>query len=221
MTDDAAVLSRLLHARSSCRGFRPEPVPRATIEAILGMAQRTASWCNCQPWHVLVTSGEGTERLRAALFDAAASTASAPDIPFPEGYTGVRRERRRDAGVRLYGALGIGRDDRQAMAAQMRENFRLFGAPHVAIVTSPAELGAYGVADCGGYFLLAAQAHGVATIAQAALATQAPLLRRFFSLADDERVVCGISFGYADAEHPANTVRTARAGLDEGVTWVG
>ena len=223
MTGDAEVLSRLLHGRTSCRAFRSEAVPRDVIEAILGLSQRTASWCNCQPWRVRVTSGEATERLRAALFEAAGSIAAAPDIPFPEGYTGLSRERRRDSGLRLYGALGIGRDDRAAAAAQMRENFRLFGAPHVVILTAPAELGSYGAVDCGAYvgnFLLAAQAHGVATIAQAALAMQAPLIRRFFDLADDERVGCGISFGYADDDHPANKVRMSRAGLDESVTWV-
>ena len=48
-------------------GFLPEPVPRAVIERILALAQRTASWCNCQPWQVAVTEGAATERLRQAL----------------------------------------------------------------------------------------------------------------------------------------------------------
>ena len=36
-------LSRLLAERYSCRGFRPDPVPRATIERILETAQRTGA----------------------------------------------------------------------------------------------------------------------------------------------------------------------------------
>ena len=55
--------------------------------------------------------------------------------------------------------------------AQMMRNYALFDAPHVAIVTAPAELGAYGAMDSGGFvtaFTLAATALGVATIAQAA-----------------------------------------------------
>ncbi|MDH0094267.1 nitroreductase family protein, partial [Achromobacter mucicolens] len=44
---DAALEDWLL-ARHSCRAFLPQPVPRATIERILTLAQRTASWCNCQ-----------------------------------------------------------------------------------------------------------------------------------------------------------------------------
>lgn len=223
-TADAETLARLLRRRASCRGFRPDPVPMAVIEAMLEMAQRTASWCNCQPWRVAVTSGEGTERLRAALFEAAsASVAPEPDLPFPAAYTGVRRERRREAGFRLYDALGIGRGDRAAAEAQMLENFRFFGAPHVAIVSAPAELGVYGAVDCGGYvanLMLAAEAHGVASIAQAALAMQAPLLRRLLALPDDHLVVCGVSFGYADPAHPANAVRTSRAQLSENVTFM-
>ncbi|MNQ73541.1 Nitroreductase family protein [compost metagenome] len=41
-----APLEAWLHARHSCRAFLPEPVPRDTIERILSLAQRTASWCN-------------------------------------------------------------------------------------------------------------------------------------------------------------------------------
>lgn len=32
-------------------------------------------------------------------------------------------------------------------------------------------------------------------------------------------ILAGISFGYADSEHPANGYRTARAPLSEVVTW--
>ncbi|MCH1998704.1 nitroreductase family protein, partial [Achromobacter xylosoxidans] len=38
-----AALEDWLRARHSCRAFLPEPVPRATIERILTLAQRTAS----------------------------------------------------------------------------------------------------------------------------------------------------------------------------------
>ena len=53
---DAALEDWLL-ARHSCRAFQPQPVPRVTIERILSLAQRTASWCNCQPWQVAITEG--------------------------------------------------------------------------------------------------------------------------------------------------------------------
>lgn len=37
-------LDTLMAARFSCRGFKPDPVPRATIEAIVATARRVPSW---------------------------------------------------------------------------------------------------------------------------------------------------------------------------------
>jgi nitroreductase len=61
------VLEELLHERYSVRAFRPDPVPRETIEHVLKVAQRTASWCNSQPWQVLIASGEAKERFRKLI----------------------------------------------------------------------------------------------------------------------------------------------------------
>ena len=68
--------------------------------------------------------------------------------------------------------------------------------------------------------MLAAQALGVATIPQAALAFHSELVRRHFGLGDDRRVVCGISFGFPDRAHKANSYRTTRAGIADTVTFV-
>ena len=223
MTSDATVLDGLLRGRHSCRAFLPGQVERTVIEQLLALAQRTPSWCNTQPWHVVLTSGDATARLADALFQHAASGADeAPDIPFPPGYQGVYLDRRRVCGYQLYGALGIERGDRARAAAQARENFRFFGAPHFALVTTDAALGPYGAIDCGGYvstFLLAAQALGLGAIPQAAVAGYSPWLRDYFALPAGRSVVCGISFGFPDTAHPANSFRTERAGLDDAVQW--
>jgi len=126
-------------------------------------------------------------------------------------------------GVQLYRSLGIGKDDRAAAAEQALENFRLFDAPHVAIVTTDERLGVYGALDCGLYvqtFLLAARDSGVDTIAQAALASHPEFVRQHFGLPAERKVVCGISFGYADASHRIHTYRTERASVSEVVRFV-
>jgi len=229
MTDAAAtapidVLEQLMAARYSCRGFRPDPVPRATIEQILGAAQKTASWCNSQPWQVVITSGEATAKFRDVIYPAAVSGAPmSGDFEFPREYRGVYLDRRRESGFQLYNAVGIARGDKAAAAQQALQNFNFFGAPHVAIITTDEALGVYGAVDCGGYvtsFMLAAQALGVATVPQAALAFHAGVVRKHFGLGDDRRVVCGISFGYADPDHKANSYRTGRAALGEVATFV-
>ncbi len=96
-------------------------------------------------------------------------------------------------------------------------------APHVAIVTTDRSLGVYGAVDCGlfvqSFLLAAASRGGVATIPQAAIASQAPLVREHLNLSDDRLVLLGISFGYADEAHPANGYRTPRQGISDVVTW--
>jgi len=223
VSDDIAVIERLLAARYSCRAFRPEPVPRETIARILRAAQRSASWCNSQPWQVAVFSGAATKRFADALSTAAGGGGEASDFPFPREYRGKYLERRRESGFQLYNALGIARGDKAAYHRQMLENFRFFGAPHVAIITTEEALGVYGAVDCGAYvanFMLAAQALGVATVPQAALAGYSDVVRAHLGVGDDRRVVCGISFGYADAAHPANSYRTSRATPEEAATFI-
>lgn len=217
-------LSSLLEARHSCRAFRPDPIPRDTIEAIVAAAQRVPSWCNAQPWQLTIVSGTEIERFRAALYAHAAAAPPDPDLEWPKGYPGMYGDRRRACGFQLYEAVGIARGDRAASAAQMLENYRFFGAPHVAIVTTPVDLGLYGAVDCGGFvtaFTLAAQAMDVATIAQAAIAAHAPFVRDWLDLPQDRHVLCAISFGRADRDHPANAFRTDRAAPSDVITWVG
>lgn len=214
---------RLLGQRYSCRGFLARPVQRSTIERILEVAQRTPSWCNAQPWQVHIASGAATERLRTALAAHVRAHKSEPDFAFPREYRGVYLARRRECGFQLYDAVGIARGDREASARQAMENYRLFGAPHVLIVTTDEALGVYGVLDCGAWvnnFMLAAGAAGVASIAQAALAAYPQPLREFFGIGEDRRIVCGISFGYENAQHPANRFRTRRAGKEEVGAWI-
>ena len=92
-------------------------MPRATIERILGTAQKTASWCNSQPWQVVITSGEATAKFRDVIFPAAASGAPmSGDFEFPREYRGVYLDRRRESGFQLYNAVGIARGDKMAAA---------------------------------------------------------------------------------------------------------
>lgn len=80
---DFDALTRILAARHSCRAFRPDQVDRAEIEKILTAAQRVPTWCNSQPWQVVVTSGDETDRLRDALTAEAASAPQPLTCPSP------------------------------------------------------------------------------------------------------------------------------------------
>ena len=222
-TDDV-VLQRLLDGRYSCRAFLPRQVPRPIIERLLTLAQRTPSWCNTQPWHLHITSGAATDRFRDAFYQfMLGKPEPQTDIPPPREYRGISLARRRECGAALYESVGIARGDKDAYARQALETFRLFGAPHVAIITTDEPLGTYGAVDCGAYvgtFLLAAQSLGLASIPQAALAIYGGgFVRDYFKIAADRQLVCGISFGYGDDSHPVNQFRTTRARFDEAATF--
>jgi len=217
------IVEALLHARYSCRAYKPDPVPQQTIERIVAMSQRTASWCNSQPWQLVITSGAATEELRTKMHARAmANEDDDSDFPYPREYRGACLARRRESGFQLYDAVGIGHKDMEARTKQALENFNFFGAPHLAVVHTDEALGVYGAVDCGLFvstFLLAAQSLGVATIAQAAVARQSKFLHSHFGIGDDRRIVCGISFGYADDSHPINQYRTSRATVSDVVDW--
>ncbi|RQP04104.1 MAG: nitroreductase [Paracoccus sp. BP8] len=211
---DAEVLARLMRARQSCRAFRPDPLSDATITEIVDSARWAASWSNIQPWdQMIVTRPETTARLsKALLAEAEARPEIASDIPYPESYPEPYMARRREVGFGLYAALGIAREDRAARHEHHLKNFRFFGAPYVALLSVPRAIGPYALLDIGafvGTFMLAAQARGIGSVAQAALAQHAGVVRRFFDLPEDRDFVCGISFGHP-AEHAANRFRSSR-----------
>ncbi|SPF79994.1 nitroreductase [Pseudoprimorskyibacter insulae] len=215
-------LATLLTSRQSCRGYLPDPVPQSETEAVLTTAQNVPSWCNSQPWHVTACGSEETNRLREALYAHAAQAKHNSDVPFPSAYEGLYKDRRRECGWQLYDAVGVQKGDREGSGRQMMENFRLFGAPHFLLITTPKALGPYGILDCGAFataVLLGFEARGIGAIAMASVAGFAGFMRGWFDVPDDRDILCGISFGYADQNHPANAFRTTRAPLAEVVDW--
>lgn len=216
-------LYQLLHDRYSCRGFRPDPVPRDTIEQILQAAQRTASSCNTQPWRVHIVSGAARARLaRQLLTEVQERPREEGDFRFPSRFVNEYRERRYTCGMQLYDSVGVARDDRSGRLQQMLLNFEFFHAPHVALIFSEADLGDYAAIDCGGYvsnFMNAATALGVGTVPQAAIACYPHIVKPFVGAAEGQLLVCAISFGYPDPEHAANQFRTERAAIADVATF--
>ncbi|PBC39485.1 nitroreductase [Rhodococcus sp. ACS1] len=221
--EQVTILEELLTERRSCRAYLGTPVPPQILGRLLTMAQRSPSWCNTQPWHVTVIEGDALEAIRYDFADYVQTHSGETDFPFPERYTGEFLERRRECAWQLYDSVGIVRGDRHASGEQTLENFRFFGAPAVAVITTEADLGTYGAVDCGVYvahFLLAAQSLGLAAIAQAALASHAPFLRERLGIPEHRKIVVGISFGYADDDHPVNGFLTSRADIDAVATVI-
>lgn len=218
MQDKFSTLTEIMNDRYSCRAYLDQEVSEADMAEVILAASRVPTWCNAQPWQVIVTRGEATQELARVLTQAAETREMEPDFDWPVKYSGEYLDRRRVCGYQLYESLGIARDDRKRRGEQMMENFRFFGAPHVAIITTDAELGPYGAMDSGGFialFSLAARAKGIASVVQASVTGYAPVIRDHFDIPADRLIQTAISFGYEDSAHPANNFRTERAALED------
>lgn len=108
-----AGLNDLLDSRFICRAFQDRGASRPVIEQILTLAQRSASWCNGQPWQVIVTNGAGTDRFRDGICECARNNSATFDFDASTDYTGVCRERRSTTGWQLYEAVGVVLGDRE------------------------------------------------------------------------------------------------------------
>ncbi len=219
--DLAQAFDDIVRRRRSVRGFRPDPVSPELIEAVFGLAQLAPSNCNTQPWKAVVVRGERCVALRQRLQDDLAAGRQQPDFPYSGKYAGVYRDRQYDAAFQLYGAMGIAREDRAARAASFMRNFDFFDAPQVAFLFLPEWGGVREAADLGMWaqtLLLAMTAHGLASCPQTSLSFNADLVRDFCGVAEEWKLLFGVSFGYEDVSVAANRCRVGRAPLDEVLT---
>ncbi len=221
-SDLPASLRAALDARSSTRGFLPEPLPRATLDAIVGAAQRAPSWCNTQPWRVWITEPPTTNALRQAMTAAATSTLPHPDLPFPTDYPSPYQEHRRGCGMGLYQAMNIERDDKAGRHGAWLRNFAFFDAPHLAVVACDRRLLPYALIDIGvwlGYLFAQAAAMSVGTCAMASIATYPDVLRDGLTIDPELAILFGIALGRPDPQVPANACRTSRGAIEANVTY--
>lgn len=211
--DTAAVFAEVVRARRSVRGFRPDPVPPQILREIMALAARAPSNCNTQPWQVYVVSGAPLERLRKQLPEAMMRGEMSMDFPYEGKYSGIYRDRQYDAAAQLYAAMDIAREDKAGRSAAFMRNFEFFGAPHAAFLFLPEPFGLREAADCGMYaqtLMLALTAYGVGSVPQTALSFHADMLRSELGVGAEQKLLFGISFGYADSSEPANNCRVAR-----------
>ena len=213
-----AAVDAALGSRRSLRAFLPEPIPRATIEQLLGVAARAPSGTNTQPWRVHVLTGRTREELCAAVGaaydDPAAREAHREEYPYyPTEWKSPFIERRRAVGWGLYSLLGIARTDKAGMHAQHRRNFAFFGAPVGLIFTIDRTLRQGSWLDYGMFLenvMIAARARGLDTCPQAAWNSFHRIIAVQLGLAADEQVVCGMALGRADPAAVENTLVTER-----------
>lgn len=221
---DEAIVSR-----HSVRAFLPTPVDAAVVTDILRVASRAPSGTNTQPWKVTVLAGAAKAALSEAILrvhDDPASAASHQEeySYYPTRWIPPYIDRRRKVGWDMYGLLGIGKEDKQAMHAQHGRNYRFFDAPIGLIFRIDRILAQGSWLDYGMFLqsvMVAARARGLDSCPQVAFAKYHRVIAEQLALPDDEMVVCAMSLGYADRAAPVNALVTVREPVENFTTFVG
>jgi len=214
----------VMRSRKSTRAYLDRPVARATIESILDAARWAPSGVNTQPWQVAVVTGATKERISADLL--AARKARQPENPdytyYPAQWEEPYKGRRKASGLALYAALNIGKDDVFARLKAWNGNYHFFGAPVGLLFFVDRALSQGAWVDMGMFIenvMLAARGHGLDTCPQASLAEYPDIVRGILRVPATRALVCGMALGFADADAPVNSYRTAREPVNAFTAW--
>jgi len=221
---ESALFHDVVRARHSTRAFLPDPVPDEIIRTILEDASRAPSNCNTQPWDVHIVSGAKRDELARLLGEAFDEGRQSRDFTFDRSQYPDRFGMCGDAqAAAYYGAMGIPRDAHDARRAAAMRNLTFFDAPHVCLLFMPAVGDNVRVAgDIGMFgqtFLLSLVAHGLAGIPQTFLGFFADPIRTLLGIEAERKLLFGISFGFADENHPIAGYRIDRLKIEEFATF--
>ena len=199
----------------------PDPIPTDVIEQVLIDAQSAPSNSNTQPWNIHLVGGQTLKDLSAALIKEFDTKGITPDFTTDYG-EGVHPQRSQQLAAKMYGLLGIKREDAEGRTEFVRENLRFFGAPYAALMFIPPMGDRIRASfDQGSYmqnFLLSLEAHGYHGVPQGMISLLAPSVREFLGVGEDQKLVASITFGKADETSPVFKTDPGRAPLSETVT---
>ncbi|MBX3623615.1 MAG: nitroreductase [Rhizobacter sp.] len=216
--EQTAAVDAAITSRRSLRAFLRTPVPRETLVDILQVAARAPSGTNTQPWKVYVLTGESlrslSQQVRAAYDDPAVSAQHHEDYAYyPRQWQSPYIDRRRKVGWDLYSLLGIAKGDKERMHAQHGRNYAFFDAPVGLMFTIDRVMEQGSWLDYGMFLqniMVAARARGLDTCPQAAWTQFHRIILPAIGASADEKLVCGMSLGYADPHAIENTLQTER-----------
>jgi nitroreductase len=213
--------------RRSIRGYRPDPVPRALIEEIIGLAMRAPSSMNTQPWNFYVITGEPLDRIRAGNTERmVAGVPQSREFRTGQAFAGPHRERQVGVAKQLFSAMGIARDDAEKRQDWVLRGFRQFDAPVSVVVTYDRSIHGGDIApfDCGAVtnaLVNAAWSRGLGCVINSQGIMQSPVVREHAGIAEDQVIMICVAMGWPDETFPANPVVSRRKSVDEAAVFVG
>uniref|UniRef100_A0A0G4GSD3 Nitroreductase domain-containing protein n=1 Tax=Chromera velia CCMP2878 TaxID=1169474 RepID=A0A0G4GSD3_9ALVE len=214
-------VSEALRNRRSVRAFLDKRVDQQLLLSLISRASQAPSGGNLQPWKVYVVHGETT----AVLVGHIQSRIGAGKMPSGSEYhiyppdmkeMKVHNRRRVEVARGMYALLGVERDDHEGKMKELHRNWTFFGAPAGLILTIDERMQQGQWADVGMFllaFCLLCEESGLQTCCQEAWAMYSQELKDVLNIPQGETVFAGCSVGYADWDHPVNSLRTERASL--------
>lgn len=216
-------LLQVIQERKSIRKFKSDPVPRAILQEILQAALRAPSAINTQPWECWAVGGETLKKLGQALYEEGANgRPSRSDFKLPETWKDAYLNRMRDNGKRLFGLLGIDRQDKEKRRAFALSMYKFFDAPQVIFLCLDASLGDYSLFDCGCFvqtICLLATAKGLGTCIQHSGVHYPDIIRKYVPIPEEKKILVAIAIGHPDGEAVINRFRSNREALENIVHW--
>jgi len=218
-------VSQAVNRRISVRAFKPDPVEESVVRQLLDLARQSPSGGNLQPWRVDVLAGAPLAALKAKAAEAMAQGGEPIEYDvYPPKLWEPFRTRRYACGEDLYGAIGIGREDRASRMAQMARNYELFGAPVGLFFSLDRRLGPPQWSDMGMFLqtlMLLAIERGLDTCAQEFWSNLPRTVGEAIALPEDHILFCGMALGYRDEAAPINALRTRREAVEDFASFAG
>jgi nitroreductase len=213
--------------RRSIRGYQAKPVPRALIEEVLGLAMRSPSSMNTQPWNFTIVTGDVLDQIRAGNTERnLAGVPHSREFRIGQAFAGQHRDRQVGVAKQLFAAMGIEREDKEGRQDWVLRGFRQFDAPVCVIITYDRELADSDdtAFDCGAVttaLVNAAWSRGLGAVINSQGIMQSPVVREHAQIAEDQVIMKAVALGWPDESFPANAVVSDRKSVEEAATFIG
>ena len=208
-----------IKARQSIRSFKNQDVSREIIEKILEISKYAPSGGNTQPWKIYILNKKMMKKLESSVLNNLDNGLSeTPNFNiYPQPMSEHLKNRVKECGRLMYGALEIGKDDVEGRLNQLKQNFSFFAAPVGMLVTVEKEVDSNGWGHVGHFIqniCLSSMEFGLGTCLQESWSMYPETVQKIVDFSDSEILWCGIALGYPNKDHVINNYRTPREDLE-------
>ena len=214
-------LLKVIKERRSIRAFKPDPVPKETIEEILKLAILAPTAINLQPWDLIVVTEEERERLSRRLIKAykekKISCGPGNVKPLPKTFA-KRGAKTLELMNPFFEEMGV---DPNQFINEGSCNF--YGAPVAILLCLDDSFPNARFVDIGlilGYLLLAAHVSDLATCPIGLITAYQEEIKDTLNIPESKNVVIGLALGYPDEKSPINRFKSQRDDFEKFVRWI-